>query len=709
MTADTITALSQLEADIPLATADTLTALLKLTEDIRRHDAETAAMAAELKRRADQMSRRQEMIEAMCGRASPNPPEPVAAPVVVAPVVIVPAIVEPTPVPAAADAGNLSGWRVCPWTDLEITSPTILKALGGSQLSEIGELADALRLDRAPFGLSEHHADYLAAMIDDVAADDPTHSPILTAEAQAEAQAEPPAVELPDDPPAPEQPPVLKGEPIDDLGVRLEDLEKATSLGCADYGKPLKVMPVHVNGRRYVVAGSVIGGQKYQTYDVLPLHTLAEFKAKHPTVAQYSTLSYPSTAPGFRAPGEYGGLMVTVGRGKSAEVLVVGVKGEQRRLLWENPKGKPKKKAAPNPTATAPPPPAVATSPAPDPTPILDEPFCRPGDVVRTSYGTGPYVVKSIDRVPMLRRHNRPCYSLTVTDVHDPKASSCFLNNYQMQPDGRIDALNGDELIVLPAGAEPGPTYWDWCREHSVGDMKDNAGQQRRWMNGLPPASAEPAAATASTPATTDDGLLRDIPGVTEADADALDAECLWTIGDLKKRIKEKLSAFDLKIDSVNAQIYKVLNFPKGRFPGDQADRIANAIDKHLKGVAAPAKPDKPASPSLSTISRLTPPQLALLAKAGLKTVADLGEACEQVRLKRGRPATAGEPVIDSVIYSFLRESLNATADTADAINAIGDVVMEYAAQEEARKKESDQPAAGKAKKPPNKREKSPA
>lgn len=126
------------------------------------------------------------------------------------------------------------------------------------------------------------------------------------------------------------------------------------------------------------------------------------------------------------------------------------------------------------------------------PTPI-EEPFARPGDVVRTSYGTGPYVVKTIDRDGKLGRGGRPCYSMTLTAVHEVKAGVSILNDYQQQAGGRITAPNGDELIVLPKGSEPGPTCWDWCQKYGVVDSKLDRDQQRRWMDGLPP-SGEKAA-----------------------------------------------------------------------------------------------------------------------------------------------------------------------------------------------------------------------
>lgn len=124
------------------------------------------------------------------------------------------------------------------------------------------------------------------------------------------------------------------GERIDALGLKLEDLEACFSLAEAEYGEEVKVgKPVALNGRPHVVTSSTSVGQTYRTFDVLPLYTLAEFGRRHPGVATYSTLAPPTQKSG-RQPGEYGGLMVTVGRGKAREVLVVGPKGEQRRLLW---------------------------------------------------------------------------------------------------------------------------------------------------------------------------------------------------------------------------------------------------------------------------------------------------------------------------------------------------------------------------------------
>jgi len=127
-----------------------------------------------------------------------------------------------------------------------------------------------------------------------------------------------------------------KGERIDALGLKLEDLESCFSLAGAEYGEEVKVgKPVAVNGRPHVVTSSTAMGQTYRTFDVLPLYTLAEFGRRHPGVATYSTLTPADPkGRGGREPGEYGGLMVTVGKGGKKEVLVVGLKNEQRRLLW---------------------------------------------------------------------------------------------------------------------------------------------------------------------------------------------------------------------------------------------------------------------------------------------------------------------------------------------------------------------------------------
>lgn len=117
-----------------------------------------------------------------------------------------------------------------------------------------------------------------------------------------------------------------------------------------------------------------------------------------------------------------------------------------------------------------------------------DGPFTAPGDVIRTSYGTGPYVVVSIQESG--HRNKRPVYSMTLNDQHNPKPRKnrqSYLNNYQQQSDGRITAVNGDELIVLPAGTDGGPTYWDWLKAAGVeDDQSERQDLQRRWMRGDP-------------------------------------------------------------------------------------------------------------------------------------------------------------------------------------------------------------------------------
>ncbi len=94
------------------------------------------------------------------------------------------------------------------------------------------------------------------------------------------------------------------------------------------------------------------------------------------------------------------------------------------------------------------------------------------------------------------------------------------------------------------------------------------------------------------------EGLLRDVPGVTAADAAKLETNGLRTLADLEARIRERLSALARQIDSLNTQIYTVLGVKAGGpLLGDDADRLANAIDKHLNA-ATPAELPTPAKPA---------------------------------------------------------------------------------------------------------------
>ena len=121
------------------------------------------------------------------------------------------------------------------------------------------------------------------------------------------------------------------------------------------------------------------------------------------------------------------------------------------------------------------------------------EPPVRIGDVVRTSYGTGPYVVKHTSTV---FTGKNPVVSLTLRNAVGADKSDSYLNDYSYLPDGRFIAKNGDEFIVIPDKANPGLAYWDWCKAAGIdGSMNDQF--KRRWMNGEPP----PVAAKAEVPA----------------------------------------------------------------------------------------------------------------------------------------------------------------------------------------------------------------
>ena len=99
-----------------------------------------------------------------------------------------------------------------------------------------------------------------------------------------------------------------------------------------------------------------------------------------------------------------------------------------------------------------------------------------------------------------------------------------------------------------------------------------------------PPAEAAPPAPPLPPPS----GLLRDIPGLTPADAEDLEGINLRTLADLEAKLTEDLSDYFRATRSVNAQVYKVLVVPKGVFLGPDADRVANAVEKYLTVAAVP-------------------------------------------------------------------------------------------------------------------------
>lgn len=130
--------------------------------------------------------------------------------------------------------------------------------------------------------------------------------------------------------------------------------------------------------------------------------------------------------------------------------------------------------------------------------PVEVEPPVAPGSVVRTSYGTGPYVVK------LVSHPQRPgeLWGLTLHDAHPAggkQNGASHINHVERHPDGRVTSLNGrDELCVLPPGSDPGPTFFDWLRPAGLVRENGNKDLQRQWMRGDPvpvlaPSEPEPA------------------------------------------------------------------------------------------------------------------------------------------------------------------------------------------------------------------------
>lgn len=82
-------------------------------------------------------------------------------------------------------------------------------------------------------------------------------------------------------------------------------------------------------------------------------------------------------------------------------------------------------------------------------------PFAAPGDIVRTNYGSGPYVIESIMKAGT--RNGKPTWHMTLRGKDETKrrGGPSYLGDYQLQPDGRItngrkDGTNGkeDEIFV---------------------------------------------------------------------------------------------------------------------------------------------------------------------------------------------------------------------------------------------------------------------
>jgi ParB/RepB/Spo0J family partition protein len=146
------------------------------------------------------------------------------------------------------------------------------------------------------------------------------------------------------EPTAPEEPAPTKGEPIDALGVtsdQLNDAYAAAKLAQGKTGTLARVPHVEINGRPHIVLACLEGyPEKTLSWEVRPLHEPGLFAHKHLGVRL-------RTAPGSGEADLYAGVRVEarVGRGVDPlwQELVIGPKGEQRRLIQvpaKAPKGK---------------------------------------------------------------------------------------------------------------------------------------------------------------------------------------------------------------------------------------------------------------------------------------------------------------------------------------------------------------------------------
>jgi hypothetical protein len=256
----------------------------------------------------------------------------------------------------------------------------------------------------------------------------------------------------------------------------------------------------------------------------------------------------------------------------------------------------------------------------------LDAPIAKPGDVVRSSYGTGPYTVKSVERHGS--RGGRPTWTLTFQPRGKGEKEGGLINDLQRQSDGRITAKNGDEVIVLPAGTEPGPTYWDWSRP--LGDAATaNAELQRLWMHGKPlPRADKPSGVLeaqgdasawagfidpAQVPAVGDLPLCR-VDGMPASIWQDLDKPLhkVKTIGDLAKKVEELNFAGDL-----GEQVYATIAQLLGR-DGFLVTMARDAVVSLLR----PNAPEQ----HLSSIDRFPEQAAASLERKGITTLSKLRE-----------------------------------------------------------------------------------
>jgi len=85
------------------------------------------------------------------------------------------------------------------------------------------------------------------------------------------------------------------------------------------------------------------------------------------------------------------------------------------------------------------------------------------GDIITTSHGTGPYIVKRISG-PFYFRQNftaliiwpYPVISLVLAYTDPAHTASAYINNVHQEPDGRYLTDDGDEITVRrPASATP--------------------------------------------------------------------------------------------------------------------------------------------------------------------------------------------------------------------------------------------------------------
>lgn len=214
---------------------------------------------------------------------------------------------------------------------------------------------------------------------------------------------------------------------------------------------------------------------------------------------------------------------------------------------------------------------------------IADECPVPVGSVIRTNYGTGPFVVLQVSK------HGEWWSLSLVAQGSGKKTPHAWINEVRREADGRITSLEGkDELRVLPPGTDGGPTMHAWNGNRTNASDPNWKSLVALWFKG------EPHPNVAADDKVIDDvfrggTLLADVP---DFPAEVREHLLIAHTVDRVEQVMAKLEEIKAQRGRQNATIYDALKaFGVSIDHGVYA--AGDAIVDHLASIEAEPKPAK--------------------------------------------------------------------------------------------------------------------